>query len=167
MIEAVTQKLLMKKIKTYTAVALALAYVASPLTGFAAEKKDSKSKPYPLDTCIVSDENLGEMGKAYVFTRAGQEVKLCCKDCLKKFNGDTAKYMKTIAEAKVYPLDTCVVSGEKLGEMGKAYVFAHDGHVVKLCCKDCLKKFDKDPAKYVKIIDEAAKKKKASSGQKS
>ena len=34
--------------------------------------------------------------------------------------------MKTIAEVKTYPLDTCVVSGEKLGEMSKPYVFAQD-----------------------------------------
>jgi YHS domain-containing protein len=142
----------MKKLKTITAITLAGAYLAAPLAGFAAEKKNEKAKPYPLDTCIVSGEKLGEMGKAYVFAQAGQEVRLCCKDCQKKFDADPAKYMKTIAEAKVYPLDTCVVSGEKLGEMGKAYVFAHDGHVVKLCCQSCQKDFKKDPAKYLKKI---------------
>ena len=134
---------------------LALALAGFTSLANAADKKTEKTKPYPLDTCIVSGEKLGEMGKAYVFTQAGQEVKLCCKDCLKKFNSDSAKYMKTIAEANVYPLDTCVVSGEKLGDMGKAYVFAHDGHVVKLCCKSCLKKFNADPAKYLKKIAEA------------
>jgi len=155
---AVTQKLLMKRLKTITAITLAASYLAAPLAGFAAEKKDEKAKAYPLDTCIVSGEKLGEMGKAYVFAQAGQEVKLCCKDCLKKFDADPAKYMKTIAEAKVYPLDTCVVSGEKLGEMGKAYVFAHDGHVVKLCCQSCQKDFKQDPKKYIKKIEEAEKK---------
>lgn len=58
---------------------------------------------------------------------------------------------------KPYPLDTCVVSGEKLGEMGKPYVFTHDGQEVKLCCKSCLKDFKADPAKYVKKIESAAK----------
>src|SRR5688572_26457012 len=65
---AVTQKLLMKKLKTITAITLAAAYLAAPLAGFAAEKKDEKAKPYPLDKCIVTDEKLGEMGKPYVFT---------------------------------------------------------------------------------------------------
>jgi len=158
----------MKKLKLITTLALTIPFLAAPLTGLAAEKKAEKAKPYPLNTCIVSGETLGEMGKAYVFTHAGQEVKLCCKDCLKKFNATPAKYMKTIAEAKVYPLDTCVVSGEKLGKTDKVYAFAHDGHVVKLCCKSCLKKFDKDPAKYIEKINEAAaEKKKTSSGQKS
>lgn len=59
------------------------------------------------------------------------------------------------AKAKPYPLDKCVVSDEKLGEMGKPYVFKQDGREVQLCCKSCLKDFKKDPAKYMKKLDEA------------
>ncbi len=56
---------------------------------------------------------------------------------------------------KPYPLDTCVVSGEKFGGMmGKPYVFIYQGQEIKLCCKDCRKKFDKDPAKYLKKLEE-------------
>jgi len=59
-------------------------------------------------------------------------------------------------EKKTYPLTTCVVSGEKLGgDMGDPYVFTHDGREVRLCCKSCLKDFKKDPAKYLKKLDEA------------
>ena len=57
-----------------------------------------------------------------------------------------------------YPLKTCVVSDEKLGSMGKPYVVKHEGREVQLCCKSCEKDFKKEPAKYVKKIDEAAKK---------
>lgn len=62
---------------------------------------------------------------------------------------------------KPYPLDVCVVSGEKLGEMGKPVVMEYEGREVKFCCADCPKTFKKDPAKYVKKIDEAAAAKKA------
>ena len=62
-------------------------------------KADEKAKPYPLDTCIVSGEKLGEMGKPFVFTHMGQEIKLCCKDCKKKFDKDPETYLKKIAEA--------------------------------------------------------------------
>lgn len=55
-------------------------------------------------------------------------------------------------------LTTCLISGEKLGEMGKPYVFVYQGQEVKLCCKKCLKEFDKDPAKYIAKINEAASK---------
>ena len=63
------------------------------------EKKVEKVKPYPLDKCVVSDEKLGSMGKPYVFTNNTQEVKLCCKDCLKEFKKEPAKYTKKIEEA--------------------------------------------------------------------
>lgn len=56
-------------------------------------------------------------------------------------------------------LKTCPVSGEKLGgDMGAAYLFVYKGQEVKLCCKDCKTKFDKDPAKYLKLIRAADKK---------
>jgi len=67
-----------------------------------AKPGDAKNlKPYTLKTCIVSDEKLeGEMGKPYVFSRDGQEIKLCCKDCLKDFDKAPAKYMKKLAAAQ-------------------------------------------------------------------
>ena len=54
-------------------------------------------------------------------------------------------------------LTTCPVSGEKLGEMGKPYVFEYKGREVKLCCPDCKKDFEKEPAKYMKKIVAADK----------
>lgn len=56
-------------------------------------------------------------------------------------------------EEKSNSPDICIVSGDKLGEMGKPYVFKHEGREIKLCCKDCRKDFDKDPAKYLKKLD--------------
>ena len=57
-------------------------------------------------------------------------------------------------------LTTCPVSGDKLDEMGKPYVFVYQGQEIKLCCPNCKKDFDKDPAPYLKKIraaDEKAK----------
>lgn len=60
---------------------------------------------------------------------------------------------------KPYPLDTCAVSGEKLGgDMGEPYVFTYEGREIKLCCDSCKKDFDKDTAKFVAKVDAAAKK---------
>lgn len=58
----------------------------------------------------------------------------------------------TPGAAQPYTLTTCVVSGEKLGSMGKPYVFVHDGQEVKLCCKNCLKSFHADPMMYLTKI---------------
>jgi YHS domain-containing protein len=54
-----------------------------------------------------------------------------------------------------YPLTTCVVSGEKLGEHGKPVKVTADGTDVWLCCKSCKKDFEKDSAKYVKMVKDA------------
>jgi hypothetical protein len=89
----------MKNIKTITAGILTLVWLATPFVGLAQDKKTEKAKPYPLDKCVVSDEKLGEHGKPYAFVHEGQEIKMCCKDCLKDFKKDTAKYMKKIEEA--------------------------------------------------------------------
>jgi YHS domain-containing protein len=60
---------------------------------------------------------------------------------------------------KSYPLNTCPVSGDKLGGHGKAVKVTYQGTDVYLCCRDCKKDFDKNPAKYVKIVKDAAAKK--------
>lgn len=65
------------------------------------------------------------------------------------------------AKPKPYTLKTCVVTDEKLGEMGEAYTYVYEGREIKFCCKGCLKDFKKDPAKYVKKIEEAEAKAKA------
>ena len=50
----------------------------------------------------------------------------------------------------------CVVSDEELGSMGDPVVLTHEGREVKLCCSGCTKRFQKDPAKYIKKLDEQA-----------
>ena len=64
------------------------------------------------------------------------------------------------AKLKPYPLQTCVVSGEKLGEMGKPYTYEYKDREIKFCCKDCVKDFKKEPAKYVKKLEAAEAKEK-------
>jgi hypothetical protein len=72
-------------------------------------------------------------------------------------------------DPSAYPLDTCVVSGDKLGgDMGAPidYIYKEAGkpdRLVRFCCKMCIPKFKKDPAKYLQLIDEAAKKNQPSS----
>lgn len=57
-----------------------------------------------------------------------------------------------------YPLKKCVVSGEALGEMGKPVKATHEGTDVWLCCKNCLKDFNKEPAKFTEMVKKAEKK---------
>lgn len=62
-----------------------------------------------------------------------------------------------------YPVDYCVVSGDKLedGDMGPPinYTYKQDGkpdRLVRFCCKSCVKDFNKEPEKFLKMLDEAA-----------
>lgn len=48
-----------------------------------------------------------------------------------------------------YPLTTCIVSDDKLGEMGKPVSIDYKGQQVSFCCKSCIGSFEKDPAKYL------------------
>ena len=66
----------------------------------------------------------------------------------------------TATTKSVYPLKTCVVSGGKLGSMGKpvAYVYQQAGQpdrAVMFCCKACIRKFEKEPAKFLARLDAA------------
>lgn len=91
----------MKLLKNITATALALAVLAGPLAAFGGDTKpDPKAKPYPLTTCVVSGDKLGEMGDPYVYKYKDREIHFCCKGCVKDFNKEPAKYLKKLDEAE-------------------------------------------------------------------
>ena len=83
------------KTKSTTAILAALL-----LSGSFAFADSAIPKTYPLTKCPVSDEKLGEHGKAVKATAPdGTDVYLCCKDCLKDFKKDPAKYAKMVKDA--------------------------------------------------------------------
>lgn len=59
------------------------------------------------------------------------------------------------AEALPYPLDVCIVTGEKLGAMGEPFTLQHDGREIRFCCGGCVKTFQAEPSKYLARIDAA------------
>ena len=59
--------------------------------------------------------------------------------------------------AKTYTLTTCPVSGDKLGGMGETIDTLYQGQLIRFCCKGCVKSFNKNPDKYLKVIDAAKK----------
>ena len=94
----------MKLLKTLSVALLLTSFGAAPLTGSAAENKE-KLKPYTLENCVVSGDKLGEMGKPFVYEYKGREIKFCCKNCVKDFNKEPAKYVKKIEEAEAKAKD--------------------------------------------------------------
>ena len=57
----------------------------------------SKVTPYPLKTCVVTDNTLGSMGDPVTKIHNGQEMKFCCKPCVKKFDANPDKYLAKLA----------------------------------------------------------------------
>ena len=90
----------MKSITILNVAIVIAAFLVTASVARAADNKSEKLKPYPLETCVVSGEKLGEMGKPFVYQHEGREIKFCCKNCLKDFKKDTAKYIKKIEEAE-------------------------------------------------------------------
>ncbi|MCF7728765.1 MAG: hypothetical protein K9M81_00190 [Chthoniobacterales bacterium] len=59
-------------------------------------KKTTSPTPYPLSTCVVSENPLGVMGPPFIIQHDGTEVRFCCEECVKDFNKDPEKYLKRL-----------------------------------------------------------------------
>lgn len=107
---------------------------------------------YPLTTCPVGGNALEEPVDHVHGTRL---VRFCCENCVAGFERDPARYMVKIdaalmeAQKASYPLDTCVVSGEGLHEMGEPVDVLYGTRLVRFCCKMCVKEFRKEPAPFL------------------
>lgn len=116
--------------------------------------------PYPLDTCVVAGGKLGSMGKPITLVHKGREVKFCCSGCEPKFKADPDKYLKKIDAAVIeqqsaaYPMDTCLISGDKLGD--KPTDFVYENRLVRLCCDMCVDTFLKNPNAHLAKLNDAA-----------
>ena len=94
----------MKKTSMFGIGTLAIALLNTSITASTADETPAKDiKPYPLETCLVSGEKLGGMGEPYVINHEGQEIKFCCKDCVKSFDKEPEKYLKKLAEGEKAP----------------------------------------------------------------
>lgn len=91
-----------------TLLALGLASCAAPTPAATmeatpakvAKKAAPKPKPYPLETCLVTGDDLDDMDDRVSTVHEGQVFEFCCKPCLKKFHKNPGKYVKALAEAK-------------------------------------------------------------------
>ena len=152
---------------TKTTVSLALMLGAS-LSTFAApiaqdhdHGHEAGGDPYLLDTDPVSGKKLGPVKTQVVVTHEGRELRFSSEETLSAFRSDPAKYLAQV-DAKLvqqqlpfYPLETCPVSGEELGGMDEPIDFVYRNRLVRFCCKGCVRKFQKEPAKFLGELDRA------------
>ena len=55
----------------------------------------------------------------------------------------------------LYAQDLCCIRREARRNGRRLSSIVYEGREIKFCCKGCLKDFKKDPAKYIKMIEEA------------
>lgn len=130
--------------------------------------------------CPVSNEPITP--SAGTVEHKGKKIGFCCPGCAKHFQTwDEARkdgFVASVAAAREhasentaragehgpraeqeawtdpYPLDTCPVSGQKLGSMGDPVVKKYDGREVRFCCPPCIERFEADKEAYWKKVDE-------------
>ncbi len=117
---------------------------------------------YPLETCVVSGEKFGgEMGEPVNTVHNNRLVRFCCNMCTKTFAKDPAVYISKLDSAVVaaqkdaYPLQTCVISGGKLGSMGDPVDYVYGNRLVRFCCGGCVDGFNANPMAGLAKIDAA------------
>ena len=117
---------------------------------------DGPTYPYTLDACPVGGK-LGSMGEPVVRVYGNREVRFCCAGCIETFEADKAKYWSEIDEKTVrqqlmhYPLDTCIVTREKLGPGAVNHV--HNNRLVRLASDEAAERFKANPAQYLTALD--------------
>jgi YHS domain-containing protein len=116
---------------------------------------------YPLATCIVSGEVLDTDFVTREFDH--REIRFCGEQCASNFKANPEPIIETLdqaiieAQRLIYPVETCVVSGEPLGgEMGEPVDHLVGNRLVRLCCETCTEKLEADPASFIAALDEAA-----------
>ncbi len=78
--------------KIYLTRALAIARLALT-TSCATATGSGDVIPYTSSICIVTDNKLGSMGDPVVKVYGNQEVKFCCRPCVKEFEEDKERFL--------------------------------------------------------------------------
>lgn len=135
------------------------------IAGVDAKMIAQQASYYPLETCVVSGDKLGNKDASFEFVHQNRLVRVTSKEHMAAFLREPGKYLAKLDAAVIerqkakYKPTTCPVSGEKLGEMGDPIDLVVGNRLVRFCCKGCLKDFDKDPLSYLGKLDGGGKEK--------
>ncbi|MGE3173605.1 MAG: hypothetical protein AB7O97_13355 [Planctomycetota bacterium] len=123
------------------------------------ELRTAGAADYPLDTCPISGETLGSMGAPVELVLDGTLVRLCCDKCAARAKAKTADVVRAVRTAALrrqladYPLGTCAVSGEPLGEDTVTAMVGTT--VVRLCSERCVETLQQRPAAALQQVQAA------------
>ena len=97
----------------------------------------------------------GAIDKSVYVDHAGKRIYMCCKGCIAAVKMDPAMYIKKLEAEGITVATlqtTCPVTG---GKIDKSLYVDHDGKRIYLCCKNCIAPVQKDPAKFIKAMEDS------------
>jgi YHS domain-containing protein len=112
----------------------------------------AQGKNYPLSTCLIMEEEPLVLGETEDVVINNRLFRLCCGKCVKKLHADPEKYWAKLdaaviaAQKPTYTLETCPVSGDKLGTRGEPVDVVVANRLIRLCCKGCEKELRQNAA---------------------
>jgi YHS domain-containing protein len=94
-----------------------------------------------------------------IFTEyKGHKIYFCCPSCIEQFKAEPQKYLKKIPKAPEQNINKiCPVMG---GKTNKNIHTNYKGNTIYFCCPSCIEVFQKDPEKYMKILEKNKKEQK-------
>jgi YHS domain-containing protein len=122
-----------------------------PAVVLAEDKKDEK-KAVPQVNCPVTGK---AVDKALSVEKDGKRIYVCCKNCIAKVEKDFDTYAKKM-EGDGIVLEkaqtTCPVM--KGNPINKKFFVDVEGKRIYVCCPGCIDPIKKEPAKYIKILED-------------
>lgn len=114
----------------------------------AEQRKALSAMPKVQVTCPVSGKPID---KKVFIEKDGKKTYFCCKECPPLYEKDPAKYAVKLAGSYTYQTK-CPVTDEEINPT--AFLAIEGGPKVYFCCKDCIAKFQKEPAEYCRKMKE-------------
>ena len=125
------------------------------------ESQKMMSADNSMDHCSMCGGKLGIMGEPVKTDYNGRELQFCSSGCKMMFEKDPEANLAKIdseivaQQKEIYPLETCVVTDEKLGMMGEPVDYVYKNQLVRFCCSGCVETFKKNPDQYLKKLNES------------
>ncbi len=124
----------------------------------AAEAPDSAGATEALPPMQTLCPIMGnEIDRSVFVDYEGQRIYFCCASCVKEFSKDPAGHVAKMKAAGIRlhpvpkPQTLCPVMGEPVD---RSVYTDHAGRRIYFCCQPCVKQFQKDPEKYLKLLAE-------------
>lgn len=109
----------------------------------------------PVGACVVCGQKLRSISSARVFYHANRPIYVCSRACETKFWTDSFALLQKMDEMIIeyqkdsYPLETCVVSGNTLGDRGDIVDLVYGNQLIRFCSFRCRGEFLRNPHSYL------------------